>query len=71
MDALDERIRRQDLQRTAIRGRNGRIVADADEEPGRRRGDAHPNPLNQRALADVRDALLQQVTGRTQRPGSP
>ncbi len=35
--AFDERVGRQHLQRAAIDDRHGRIVADADDERGRRR----------------------------------
>ena len=58
--AFDERVGREDLERVALRLDDRRIVADADEEPRRRRRDAAADPRDQLALADVGDALLRQ-----------
>jgi hypothetical protein len=71
MYTLDERIGRQHLQRATVLDRHGRVVADPDDQGGRRRRHPPPNPIDQGALADVRDALSSSATGRTQRRASP
>ncbi len=74
MDALDERIGREDLERAAFRGRDGGIVADADDERGRRLGHPLPDARDDGAFAGLGDAEAggrRRITGRIQRPGSP
>ncbi len=75
MDAFDERIGRQDLQGAAIRCRDCGIVADADDDRGRRRRQSAANMLDESALADVPNrpgpgGEWLGATGRSQRPAS-
>jgi hypothetical protein len=75
MDAFDERVGRQDLQGAAIRHRDSRIVADADDDSGRRRGQPAANMFDEPAFADVPNrpgpgGEWLGATGRSQRPAS-
>ena len=72
--ALDERVGREHLQRASIRHRDGRIVADRDNERGGWRRQAAPDALDETPLADAprlagKEGVLL-ITGRSQRPGS-
>ena len=70
VDAFDERVGREHLERAAFRRRHGRIVADADEEPGWSGGQAAADPFDQCPLAGVGDARASAATGQIQRRGS-
>ena len=63
--ALDQRVGGRHLEQVARRLDDGRIVAQANRDPGRRRRHALAHPRDQGVLADVGDA-----TWRTQWRGS-
>jgi len=67
VDALDEAVGGEDFERAALRFHDGRIVADADGEPGRRRRKLGADVGDDPALSEIRDA---RATGRTQRRAS-
>jgi hypothetical protein len=57
MDAFDERVRGEHLQRPAIGHGNRRVVADPDQQFARPGGDAPADSIDQRPLAGFGDAL--------------
>jgi hypothetical protein len=71
MNAFDQRVGGQDLQRPAIRDRDRCVVADTDDQG--RVGGRHPaaNPFNQGTLAGLGNPVTRRATGRTQRRASP
>ena len=59
MDAVDEGIGRQYVERTASRFDDSRVIARAHGDP-RRHSEARCNPGNQRALAEGGDRGMSQ-----------